>query len=372
YGWDSDNVYQEAEKNIGVVYGPSKPVIYNFYPGGGSISLSFLSSGASSYKIFYDINSGHPYNGTEAIEGNSPIDVGSENTFTLTGLSVGVPYYLNIKGYNSEGESVYAEEVVVKPITTAGVLPADEVWYGRINISDYLAVPPEITLTILPGTEVFFSEEAALFIFGSLNAAGLSTNKIIFDRNGTYERWNYIAFYNSTSLNSVLDNVVVKNATEIRCINNANITIKNSLIENCYHGIYIYGSQPQILNNLIIEPYGNGIYGEASGKSPLIKGNKIKKTSGNPQYHHYQGIYLYGSTNPFITANDIQGFDYGIYYGGNGSGALTDNNFNTPFINNRFADNRYGLTVAWGSYLIAGIEPADRSEYTGHRNSIWG
>src|SRR5690606_35202782 len=54
------------------------------------------------------------------------------------------------------------------------------------------------------------------------------------------------------------------------------------------------------------------------------------------------------------------------------SGALTDNNFNTPFINNRFADNRYGLTVAWGSYLIAGIEPADRSEYTGHRNSIWG
>src|SRR5690606_20678395 len=105
------------------------------------------------------------------------------------------------------------------------------------------------------------------------------------------------------------------------------------------------------------------IYGEANGKAPLIQGNKIKKTSGLD----YQGIYLLNYTNPYITENDIQGFTYGIYYGGGGTGRFMDGSLNTPSINNRLTGNYIGLTVAYGSYLAAGLS----SPYAGSNNSIY-
>jgi parallel beta-helix repeat protein len=168
----------------------------------------------------------------------------------------------------------------------------------------------------------------------------------------------------------LLSNNTIKNSSHgIHLTGMGDLSIENSLIDYCTHGIYLYNSFPVIENNTILEPYGNGIYGEANGGSPLIKGNTIKKITRN--LYNYQGIYLQNSTNPFITENDIQGFLHGIYYGGGGSGHFTDYVYNTPPINNRLVDNKHGLTVAWGSYLIAGTDyraPA----YVGHNNSIWG
>ena len=68
-------------------------------------------------------------------------------------------------------------------------------------------------------------------------------------------------------------------ASDIQCLNGADVTIQNSNIDNCTQGIYIYNSQPRILNNQIIEPTNNGIYGEATGKRPLIQDNKITKSA---------------------------------------------------------------------------------------------
>src|SRR5690606_17800559 len=73
-------------------------------------------------------------------------------------------------------------------------------------------------------------------------------------------------------------------------------------------------------------------------------------------------------TNPLITGNDIKGYLHGIYYGGGGTGYLTDEDYATPEINNRFTYCYYGVTVAWGSYLYAGVPVTPGY---GGSNSIW-
>jgi tetratricopeptide (TPR) repeat protein len=244
------------------------------------------------------------------------------------------------------------------------ISPLTYSWSGNITVMNTVTVPSGTTLTVAPNTAVFFANGASLIVNGVLNATGTSSNKITFDRSGTTGNWGSIIFDGNASSNSILNNVEVKYASQVECKNNANVTIMNSLIDHCTHGIYIYNSAPLIRDNQILDPYGNGIYGEANGKAPLIQGNKIKKLTNN--LYNYQGIYLGNYTNPFITENDIQGFYYGIYYGGGGTSWFSDADYNTPLINNRLAYNRVGLCTAWGSYTIAGWHNE------GSHNSIYG
>ena len=220
------------------------------------------------------------------------------------------------------------------------------------------------TLVIQPGAEINFFNTNSLVVYGTLDAQGTSSDSIYFNRGGTSGNWGSIIFDGSGSANSILDYVEIKNASDIQCLNNASITIQNSLIQNCTQGIYIYNSAPLITDNQILDPYGNGIYGEANGKAPLIRRNKIKKLTNN--LYNYQGIYLGNYTNPFITGNDIQGFDYGIYYGGGGTSWFSDADYITPVTNNRLVNNNTGLCTAWGSYTIAGWHD------DGSHNSIYG
>jgi hypothetical protein len=81
------------------------------------------------YKIYYDMDSGQPYDGIEAQEGSSPINVTLDqdedpdpNTvqYTLHGMPDGI-YYFSVSAYNSEGfESGYSNEV------GSGANPANE------------------------------------------------------------------------------------------------------------------------------------------------------------------------------------------------------------------------------------------------------
>lgn len=71
------------------------------------------------YKIYYDMDSGHPYNGIEAQEGFSPISITLDqdedpdpNTvqYTIHDMPDGI-YYFSVTAYNSEGlESGYSNE----------------------------------------------------------------------------------------------------------------------------------------------------------------------------------------------------------------------------------------------------------------------
>ncbi len=56
---------------------------------------------------------GPPYDGTEANEGESPIDIGLSTTFTLTGLDETETYFFRLTAYNDDAESGYSNEVCV-------------------------------------------------------------------------------------------------------------------------------------------------------------------------------------------------------------------------------------------------------------------
>lgn len=58
------------------------------------------------YKLYYKKNgSGPPWDGKGAIEGNSPINVGDVNEFTVHGLDYGSAYYFVITAYRDGIES---------------------------------------------------------------------------------------------------------------------------------------------------------------------------------------------------------------------------------------------------------------------------
>jgi len=72
------------------------------------------------YKVYYDTDSGHPYDGTEADEGNSgQIEVDEDTTFiTLHGLPDSEVYFFVVTAYDTEGlESDYSNEVATLSIT---------------------------------------------------------------------------------------------------------------------------------------------------------------------------------------------------------------------------------------------------------------
>jgi tetratricopeptide (TPR) repeat protein len=135
---------------------------------------------------------------------------------------------------------------------------------------------------------------------------------------------------------------------------------------HCTQGIYVYNSQPQILNNQIIEPVQNGIYCNALGKSPLILNNVITKTSSNPTFRNYQGILLENHTNGYIAHNDISGFYWGIYVGGGSGGYFTNWSWQNFYPNNRIMNNSFGFAAGWGSTISAGY-----GMYYGMYNSIY-
>lgn len=62
------------------------------------------------YKVYYDTDSSlPPYEGTGLNEGDAPIDVGDQTTYTLTGLDPSKDYYVAVTAYDNEGhESWYS------------------------------------------------------------------------------------------------------------------------------------------------------------------------------------------------------------------------------------------------------------------------
>jgi len=353
-GTDSDNIYHETEKNIGVEFGPSKPIIYNHYPGGGSINLSYLSSGATSYKIFYDINSAHPYLGTGATEGNSPINVENLNSFELTNLSIGVPYFVAVKGYNSDGESVYSEEVTIKPITTNGSLGTDETWYGIINITNDVTVPSGVTLTIREGTTLIFESDSRLKIYGTLNVNGTVINKVTIDF-VTIDYPNGVWFLEGSS--GTIENAIIKNANYGLYIYKSAPTIKNCEIYDCSNGIRSYYNSPNIETNKLHDINNFGMYFYKG--SPTITDNYLYDIDG-------YGIAVNSVyTETYIRENTIDNCSGGVYALGSNTVKLRGGNgasYGKNIIQN-YGSSRHAVYITGGTPDLGEAHPSSHKGY---------
>jgi VCBS repeat-containing protein len=71
------------------------------------------------YRLYYKTGtSGAPYDGTGALEGNSPVDTGNVTRFTLHGLSDTQTYYFVVTAVSGAQESNYSTELTVTPLAT--------------------------------------------------------------------------------------------------------------------------------------------------------------------------------------------------------------------------------------------------------------
>jgi hypothetical protein len=100
-------IVHTAQLLIGVQAPPGKPTLRVQERGLNAADLTYFADGATSYKIYYG--------GTSGVYGPSTVNVGTQTSYTLTGLYPFRPYYIAVKGINAQGESVYSNEVVVHP-----------------------------------------------------------------------------------------------------------------------------------------------------------------------------------------------------------------------------------------------------------------
>ena len=175
---DTSGEIHQVVKGIQVGIAPDSPVISSAYQLDNSIVLELASSGATEYEIYYGTNSGGPYNGTGAVEGNSPIEFGIYDPITITNLPLDNQYYFVVIGVNSFGSSIYSDELSITPATTSGTLSNDEVWSHKIITNNSITVPLGISLTISDNVEINLLDGSELIIEDGAN--------IVFGNNVTF------------------------------------------------------------------------------------------------------------------------------------------------------------------------------------------
>ncbi len=192
---------------------------------------------------------------------------------------------------------------------------------GPYIIRGTLTVPEGLTLTIHPETILKFDTNAAISVYGALNAVGSDTGKIVFtsihndsyggdsNSNGNLSspapgNWYGIRFYDtSDDATTVLEHCIIEYAGYTSSYgslytNQASPTIKDTTIRysNSY-GIYVYSGSPTIEKATIHDNNNYGVYIHSG--SPTIRNSLIKDNSS-------WGIYAAGGSAT-ISGNTING-----------------------------------------------------------------
>ena len=92
-------------------------------------------------------------------------------------------------------------------VAKSGTLAADEVWTaagGPYQVTATVTVPAGRTLTIEPGTTVFFEPSAGLIVQGRLVAVGSDYERIRFNQIPGQDHWQSISFLNSDQDNRLM------------------------------------------------------------------------------------------------------------------------------------------------------------------------
>lgn len=118
-----------------------------------------------------------------------------------------------------------------------GELDGDTIWRpedGVYRIAGDLTVPAAYTLTIMPGTTVFFGQDAQLIVEGRLVAEGLPEAKIRFASASTASDWEGIHFVSTTADNRIT-HAILQGSTRtdgMVDVDNSRLTVENSVFED--------------------------------------------------------------------------------------------------------------------------------------------
>ena len=253
----------------------------------------------------------------------------------------------------------------------SGTISEDTTWTVADSpyvVSGSVTVSQDVTLTIEPGVVIKFSG-TALTINGTLIADGTSSQPIYFtslkddsvggDTNGDGSAtapspwdWSGISFA-STSINSILDNVVVRYGYNNISVQTSSLTVSNSVTEKGQQsGITIGNATPTITENVI---RNNSIGISISSSSPIITNNTIQ---GNGT-----GLEATGTSNATITDNTIIGnTGYALNF--------EPDSTQSTISGNNISDNGYN-GIRLSGVLTVDATWGNNAPYIIYRSSTW-
>jgi parallel beta-helix repeat protein len=253
------------------------------------------------------------------------------------------PFRANLKGYHANSMVLYGDPAMPLALHQYknSDITANTTWLGSIVVEQDITIQSGDTLTIKPGTGIFFKPGATLKIYGHLEARGTDAFPIVFGRADSASHdnrfWNGIIVYSTGSFH--LDHVQVNGARFGLYANYAAGTITASRFEEDYYGVYLYQSANTTLSG---NTFVNNRYGTYSSySSPTITDNQYTA--------NVFGIIFNRSTGK-LSGNTLSGSQYdGLYCTNLSSPDLSTtwpDDGTTPEVNNSITNNgRYGVYI---------------------------
>ena len=139
----------------------SPPRGFQVITSNGQFNLSWNAnpeSDLAGYRVYYDTDSGYPYEGTGATQGAAGIDVGNVTSYSLAGLPTNTNLYFSVLAYDSSNDEWTGES-----------------WYAREVMASIGAVPPTPTSTATPPLTVTFTPSPTATITRSATPMATST-----------------------------------------------------------------------------------------------------------------------------------------------------------------------------------------------------
>lgn len=219
---------------------------------------------------------------------------------------------------------------VKSQVYVGGELTADAI-YSPLNnpyiVTQDLVVPPDVTLTLLPGVQLQFEIGTRLVIQGTLIAKGNADQKIFFQAKSQLPfpgQWYGILFNNSHSQlasdstyfsGSVLSDAEISNASySVTLDQNSSLLIENTLVRQCSFGTYIKASGYNIIRNCTIDGCDFGIFIANGFQNPenLIVGNSITNCADVGIFLNSNSLQSYNNS---IVGNHINYCKIGMHIG---------------------------------------------------------
>lgn len=181
---------------------------------------------------------------------------------------------------------VFTIAVCLSPVAAqeyvGGVLPGNTVFSPSLNpyiVVETLIVPEGITLTIEPGTEIFFMVTTSVSIEGgTLIANGSPEQPILFDAQ-TDNKWDGLNFFVSRTLfdgqgnylsGNILRYISIKQTTKaVVLADSAMVMADNINVINGDYGIYLQSGSTLLLTSSVIDQCSYGMYIKNSGNNTI-------------------------------------------------------------------------------------------------------
>jgi parallel beta-helix repeat protein len=215
------------------------------------------------------------------------------------------------------------------------------VWDGIYSIIGDITIPNGDTLIIKPGSEIRFLGDYHVYVEGYLEAIGAPADTILFTSLPANQQlapgqWKGIDFRDVSDDNSILKYVKIRYADYGIDWNNANATLENSVIHDCYyHGLYLHNDN----------------------SDPLIRYVEVSSCGYADDNHHNIYVNNGDPTLEYVFSHHSKNSGYGVYF----------NNYAYASVKHSFFYNNssYGLRC----YNRANVN-IDSSQF--FNNNSWG